>query len=175
MFAKSLAVIATLILGVAAQAHQVQALRALQSPALQSVYSLAQNLEKQNTSIVTKAYQVQVVTPVNDSETQEETVARILKSVLHHDYPITGDDGGYSLVAADQSSLEAQSTSIAQRELAQGNPLLLAGLRQAVQQGALLIYGGGSGNNTSADIAALFDPSTQELVYIMSSNFGSDD
>ena len=132
---------------------------------------------------VFSAYRVKKFAPKQKKdETTEQLYTRVLKAALHRDYPITGDDGGYSFRVINASEevdsyLPEFLASYPEPDDDIGRQIgdFTNTLDEAVGNGLLVLIGSGSGNNTAAEIIAVCDPKNKEFFYIMDSNFGSDD
>jgi len=104
-----------------------------------------------------------------------------LKFALHRDYPITGDDGGYGFSRiSDEKEFKKVTFNmdwLFRTEVLeiQYDNLKAALLEAAKKDNLVVLIGGGSGNNTMAEIVAVLDTKNNEIVYLMNSNFGSDD
>ncbi len=131
---------------------------------------------------VYSAYRVKKFAPKQKKdETTEQLYLRVLKSALHKDYPITGDDGGYSfrvIHASEEidSHLPEFLADYPEPDDDTGRIIsdLVSALNNALENGLLVLVGSGSGNNTTAEIIAVCDPKNKEFFYIMDSNFGGD-
>lgn len=181
---------AMLVFSVMAQAHTSQLIQKLKNPRAQAAYMAASELlgymnEGRSGSgggVVDAAYKITKINPEpKTGESDEAVMTRVLKAVLHRDYPITGDDGGYGFEkvnAQNEKYVEHQlseSFYIMDEELAQKMALVQALVAAGEDENLVVLLGGGSGNNTSASIVAVLDLKNKELFYMMSSNFGSDD
>ncbi|MDD2716873.1 MAG: hypothetical protein PHW04_13350 [Candidatus Wallbacteria bacterium] len=131
-----------------------------------------------NDWFVMSAYKIEKVSPVNAGESKEQTMERVIRYALHRDYPITGDDGGYSfklvkgqITAKDLVKLMGTLYIDVEQYQADQASAILA---EAASNGLWVYIGTGSGNNTMAYIVAIADPKTDEIIYTMNSNFGSD-
>ena len=132
---------------------------------------------------VYSAYRVKKFAPKQKKdETTKQLYLRVLKSALHKDYPITGDDGGYDfqIIPASEEVDSHLPEFLADYpepddNIGRGISDLIGALNDALENGLLVLIGSGSGNNTMAEIVAVCDPRNKEFFYIMDSNFGSDD
>lgn len=171
-----------------ASAHTIQSAPNLASAALSRVKTPARALARRTPdTFVVRGYKIREVSPVKPDERFRDTFERILKFTLHRDYPITGDDGGYSLTSYQKKfpldlahRIVSQETSSLDWLL---NPDTPEGLNEAVKnrvaealhQGLVVTFGTGAGNNTHAETIAIADPATSEFLVILASNFGRDD
>jgi hypothetical protein len=177
MLKRILAVIATTV---SIQAHalgtQTVDINTMTHPAAQAFLDLANTFHQDNTDYTAVAsYKVTSIKPSATKETVTEKGERVLKSLLHRDYPITGDDGGYSLYTIDSAHVDIFLKFEREYQGAEEFEGLSEKLIAAAQAGLIVYYGSGAGNNTYANIWATLDTKTGEIVYFMSSNFGSDD
>ena len=164
----------------AASAHTLQSVKNVSNAAQAEFLKTAEGIHAENDKFTAVAsYKIKAIQPAAKAgESVEDVYIRVLKFALHRDYPITGDDGGYSFSSLDANS----STQDIAKQLgdwvdteSDAGKNLVPSIQQSLQQGLLVLVGGGSGNNTSADIVAVVNTKTQEMVYLVFSNFGSDD
>ncbi|HLD74296.1 MAG TPA: hypothetical protein VJB34_05290 [Bdellovibrionota bacterium] len=132
---------------------------------------------------VFNSYRVKKFAPKQKkNETTAQLYLRVLKSALHKDYPITGDEGGYDfqVISASEEVDSHLPEFLADYpepddNIGRGISDLIGALNDALENGLLVLIGSGSGNNTMAEIVAVCDQRNKEFFYIMDSNFGSDD
>lgn len=150
--------------------------------ALEAFRKLAETVvSADNTGIVTTAYKIKGDGNKRSGETKLDMIERLVKYSLHRDFPITGDDGGYSfdrlpknMTAKDLETKAKDMTYLLTDEASPDAPQLKALLLKASKNGLVVLAGSGSGNNTFADIIVAADPNRLEFVVLMTSNFGSD-
>ena len=174
----ALALTLTLISTGAARAHVTQPIQELSDPAANQFLSAAKFVDTSDPEGTARAaYQIQKFSPARaGGEGNGAFAIRLLKALLHRDYPITGDEGGYSLSLISGSNAEKQIQSAVNMEFEDdAEQVVVAALKAAVQAKLVVIAGSGNGNNTSAVIFAVVDPKTNELAYLIRSNFGRDD
>ncbi len=117
---------------------------------------------------------------LKSGETRGAALVRNLKRALHHDYPITGDEGGYSFDRLVNKSrgeiLKNFATEFTDNEDAgeELEKLTIILEKASHNPNYMVLSGEGSGNNTFAAIIAVINMKTSEISYIMYSNFGSD-
>ena len=175
---KTSLLLALLVLATQAHAHTLGKLAKATNPALQSFSAYSQSLIAKN-QVVAGAFKVIQVSPTKLGETPKDTYARVLKNTLHRKWPITGDEGGYSLNAythmiSDQQ-LNKEFTYLSWISDRDGAKAKLTGMiHKALAAGLIVYIGGGSGNNTGAEIIAIADTTSREMAFLMESNFGSD-
>jgi len=129
-----------------------------------------------------EAYKVTKISPARgDEETDVEVFQRIIEASLHRDYPITGDEDGYSLARyTDPKDFERAvpdgfSDHADDDEAMEKCVAMVKLLKASLKNKNLFVYmGTGSGNNTFADIIAVYDKKNNEFIYFVRSNFGSD-
>jgi hypothetical protein len=172
---------ATLLsLSVAAQAHKLKRTTKPSDEIVKQLSEKGATLAKED-GFASNTYKVIAITPLkakNSNETATDKILRVIKSTLHKDYPITGDDGGYTL-SVMQSPDQVEK---AMRDFDDSNydetskvlPSILQLAKNAVAKKLFVVVGTGSGNNTMANILAVYSPNSQELTYLIESNFGSD-
>ncbi|MEK6704213.1 MAG: hypothetical protein AABZ06_00325 [Bdellovibrionota bacterium] len=172
--------VASLIIATNTFAHTLKSIKEPTNPALNPLDTIASKLSKEN-FFAANTYKVVKFKPEQKPyESLEDLYIRVLKSTLHRDFPITGDEDGYDLGVLDKNcSLKQVKADIAEGishnlDLDDYNKLTNA-MMVALQAGMIIITGSGSGNNTYAYIVAAVDTKNQELVYLISSNFGSDE
>ena len=164
----------------AASAHNLQSVQSVSNPAQAEFLKVANAVNADNTQFTAvAAYKIKEVKPARKAgESLEDMYIRVLKAALHRDYPITGDDGGYGFnvikagSSADEIARQMDDWVDTESEVGAG---LIPALQKSLQQGLVVLSGSGSGNNTMAVILAVVNPQTQEMVYLVYSNFGSDD
>ncbi|HAZ13364.1 MAG: hypothetical protein A2X86_14925 [Bdellovibrionales bacterium GWA2_49_15] len=117
---------------------------------------------------------------VRPNEQITDAYLRAVKLALHRDYPMTGDDGGYSLTILDASitvnqlnrmipSSFYENDSYPRKVLKKLNTALIA---SAKNKNLRVFIGRGSGYNTSAEIIVVLDVKNKEFIYLLESNFG---
>jgi hypothetical protein len=168
-------VLSTILLASNAFAHTLKTVGSLTNRSANQALSVAEDINKKNEkTTAVNSYKVTGL-EIKEGEDKDDAYIRVLKSALHRDYPITGDDGGY-----DISALGARATS---KEIAAAlgdSPFsesaeLVTAIHGALASGLLVVAGTGSGNNTMATIVGIIDEKKGELLYLIDSNFGSDD
>ncbi len=133
---------------------------------------------------VFNAYKITKVNPLKKhNETDIDFSKRLIKSILHRDYPITGDDGGYSFSNIKFNN-ESEAESYIRKSIywlndsEEAAPFMKNFVKNLVnvtkESGVVVLEGEGSGNNTIAYIFAVIDLKNNEIFYIVDSNFGSD-
>jgi hypothetical protein len=191
---KKLMIAILTILTVNSFAHTTQDLNVATNSVVEASRSLgesvASELDKRYDHIgggtVFRAYKITKLSPGRKAnESDADFAVRVVKSLLHRDYPITGDDGGYDFTKLAPKS-EAEMKVYFDRNLEwlenssdtapKALPEFIKSLASVTKQvGVVVLDGNGSGNNTMASILAVVDLNRNELFYIMDSNFGSDD
>ena len=174
------------------QAHELKKISRARNQSMEAARvvarDVAQALNRQYEDIggpagtVYNAYRIKKFAPKQKrDETTEQLYLRVLKSALHKDYPITGDDGGYDfqLISASEEVDSHLPEFLADYpepddDIGRGISDLISALNNALENGLLVLIGSGSGNNTTAEIVAVCDPKNKEFFYIMDSNFGGD-
>lgn len=190
---KTLLSILALALSLNSFAHTTQALTKATNSKVEALKIVSSNMseamDKRYENIgggtVFNAYKITKLSPTRKAGEAEGAFAeRLVKSILHRDYPITGDDGGYSF---DQikfgSEVEAKKYLNNSMEWISGADEaeafladFIKGILKLSQDSSVIVLNGnGSGNNTMASIFAVVDLKNNELFYIVDSNFGSDD
>jgi hypothetical protein len=176
---KFLALIVASLVSVSAHAHRFERIEEMSNSQAQAVLKASDAINaKKPRFTASVAYKVTQIKPAQKAgESESHFYVRILKSALHRDYPITGDDGGYDF--GQLSAANARRTiedDIRDYYIADDlSDELIVALDQAAQDDSLIVVtGSGSGNNTFAYIAAVIDPARNEIVVFISSNFGSD-
>jgi hypothetical protein len=176
---KILVLMALALGSVTANAHEITPLKKAASPILEKFRTYTEKLCKQEYTAC-NSYQVKRISPVKDGETAAQTYYRVLKYSLHRDFPITGDDGGYSFdiytKGVTQSQIDKSLSYVSYFESLDSNSskTISTFIKAATNAGLIVYIGNGAGNNTSADILTLVDPVNHQLVYLIASNFGSD-
>ncbi len=160
--------------------HELSALKRPTHTALNDFGLFAKSLKKVH-GIVVDSFTIEKIAPLRKNETKSASIERVIKYFLHKNYPITGDDGGYSFsfytkgTTARDIEKAAMNVSwlfdVEEIDSAKLKTLLL----KATEKGLYVYIGNGGGNNTHADIVVVADPATMEFVSLLSSNFGSDD
>ncbi len=161
-------------------AHDIVSVKLPKNSVLKEFKTLAQKVKNQ--WIVVRAYHVNEVSPVVKGESKVDALLRVVKYSLHRDYPITGDDGGYTfdILTKESSNREIEKSFdyLSWLSNLEGKDLNFEGVKsfvhQAVKSHLIVFVGSGGGNNTGADIVVLVDAKNMEFVYLMESNFGSD-
>lgn len=186
-----LAIILTFAFSLMAQAHSTKDIKTMKNSVANKALHAAATIQdimdaqygNEGGGVVMGIYKVTEITPAaKPGESMDQTMLRVLKSILHRDYPITGDDGGYSFDVLNGKSADFVLKDVDQnfglRDLEEGDlasKALATTLALAGKDSSLVVLSGsGSGNNTSAAIVAVLDLKNRELFYLMSSNFGSD-
>ena len=159
--------------------YRLKEVEELTHPAAAAFYKMAYDItEELDEHQAFKGYQI-----TGDAKRPNESVKaryeRVLRRAMHHDFPITGNDGGYSLKTFAKPVSKSE-VSKALSKLTFGldpdvhNAKVKKAVMKALDAGLIVIAGKGQGNNTLADIVAVADPKNQQFAYLISSNFGSD-
>lgn len=177
----------TLGFGFSAQAHRYEDVKTLTNPLAAEVLAKGNAWAKTiKDGSVVEAFHISELTPSakNPHESEQEALIRVLKFHLHKNYPITGDDGGYGFARLSGKTEEDLKRKMDDWFYGGGDDesvdaamsdLLKSFLPINRSQDLIMLQGSGSGNNTAAYILAVVDLKNHEIVYLMVSNFGSDD
>ena len=160
-------------------AHDLSALSHAANPALESFLRYA-NTHSKASSRATTAYQIDKISPKKAGEKIDATIERVVSFSLHRDYPITGDDGGYSFSYLTKSSSAGEVDNALDdlSDIFDGSSeatQLRHLVNSALKANLLVLVGTGSGNNTEAQILVIADRANLQFVTFIDSNFGSDD
>jgi len=157
---------------------------ALMKTSTQLALAMDKRYEHVGGGTVLNAYKITKTSPARKgNETDVDFSKRIVKSLLHRDYPITGDDGGYSFNNIKfQTEIEAEKyirkSMYWLNDSEEAAPFLKSFVKGLVniskESNVVVLEGDGSGNNTIAYIFAVLDLSNNEIFYVVDSNFGSD-
>lgn len=156
----------------------LKAIKAASSPAMNRFMGAAAQIDGANPRFTgTNAYRV-VGNATRAGESQPDRYLRLIKRSLHHDWPITGNDGGYSLGYLTKSSTARDIDRVLGSTLFidsdADNKVVTDAILAALKSGLKVAIGTGSGNNTYAYIVAVVDPRKREFTCLVNSNFGSD-
>ncbi|MGZ3723760.1 MAG: hypothetical protein ACXVA9_12545 [Bdellovibrionales bacterium] len=184
---KTLALVTSMVMAAQAGAHSFKAIKSSKDRDLAATMKVAQaftnaankaNSGSSSGSTVYKAYSVtEIKPPQGKKESDADLYIRIAKAVMHRDFPITGDDGGYDVkLISKKSELKNLGDIFTQDTDGMADPVkeLQTQLQAAIDSGLLVYSATGSGNNTMASVLIVAYPATGELFYVMDSNFGSD-
>lgn len=177
---KILLALGVFALSAVASAHTLQSIAKMTNPQAQAVLDLADSIEKADSRFTAVAsYKIVQIKPVRKTnEDDVDVYIRVLKYSLHRDYPITGNDGGYGIGPLD-TNMNSYKWGDTLQYFSRDDEAMSAQLQKALtvaaQSGLIVLSGDGSGNNTMASIIAVVDPLNNEMMYLMNSNFGSDD
>lgn len=168
------------VLPPAAQAHELKTINAVTNAQAQAVLAASEALHAEDKKFTAvESFKIVKIAPARkEGESLEDLYGRILENSLHAEYPITGDEEGYSIGQVSGTGARREIEHDVRDFYIQDKALeeaFISAVDAAAQNPNLIVLmGSGSGNNTSAYIIAVADPANNELVYFISSNFGSD-